>query len=126
MPHSRSLLGQAGEAIARGYLEERGYTFRAANYRCPWGEVDLIMEREGEVVFVEVRAKRSRAFGSPEESVTAAKRQRLVTTAYHYLQDHDLNVQWRIDLVAITVNARGTVERVNHVVNAVSGDDLPS
>ena len=88
-------LGQAGEDIARRHLEERGYALREANYRCRWGEVDLVMEHEGAVVFVEVRTKRSTAFGTPEESVTAAKRKRLTATAYTYLQEHDLDVPFQ-------------------------------
>ena len=117
-------LGQAGEDIARRHLEERGYALRQANYRCRWGEVDLVMEHEGAVVFVEVRTKRSTAFGTPEESVTAAKRKRLTATAYTYLQEHDLDVPFQIDLVAIAVNTRGEVTRVTHLENVVTEDPL--
>ncbi|MDE2901065.1 MAG: YraN family protein [Chloroflexota bacterium] len=123
MPSSRTKLGNAGEAIARRHLETLGYTLREANYRCRWGEVDLVMERDGELVFVEVRTKRGGAFGTPEESVTAAKRRRLTATAYHYLQEHDLDVPFRIDLVAIAMNLRGNVERVTHLENVVTGED---
>ena len=125
MPHSRTLLGQAGEGIARRYLEERGYALLEANYRCRWGEVDLVMEHEGSVVFVEVRTKRSSAFGTPEESVTAGKRKRLTATAYTYLQEHELDVPFHIDLVAIALNTRGVVQRVTHLENVVT-EDLPA
>lgn len=81
------------------------------------------MEREGCVAFVEVRTKRSSAFGTPEESVTAAKRRRLMETAYHYLQEHSLDVQFSIDLVAVVLDRRGVVERVTHLENVVTGDD---
>ena len=123
MPSSRTKLGTAGEGIARRHLEALGYTLREANYRCRWGEVDLVMERDGEVVFVEVRTKRGRAFGTPEESVTPAKRRRLSATAYHYLEEHGLDVPFRIDLVAIAMNLRGVVERVTHLESVVSGED---
>ena len=122
MPSSRTKLGTAGEGIARRHLEELGYELREANYRCRWGEVDLVMEYEGAVVFVEVRTKRSTAFGTPEESVTATKRRRLTATAYTYLQEHDLDVPFQIDLVAIAVNARGEVARVAHLENVVTED----
>ena len=123
MPSSRSKLGSAGEGIARRHLEERGYALREANYRCRWGEVDLVMEQAGALIFVEVRTKRSRAFGTPEESVTAAKRRRLLATAYSYLQEHELDVPFRIDLVAVALNMRGVVERVAHLENVVTGED---
>ncbi len=125
MPSSRTKLGTAGEGIAQRHLEELGYELREANYRCRWGEVDLVMDSEDTVVFVEVRTKRSSAFGTPEESVTAAKRRRLTATAYHYLQQHNLDVPWRIDLVAITMNARGQVSRVTHLENVVT-EDIPA
>lgn len=125
MPSSRTQLGSAGEGIARRHLEDLGYALREANYRCRWGEVDLVMEHEDTVVFVEVRTKRSSAYGTPEESVTAAKRRRLTATAFHYLQQHNLDVPWRIDLVAITVNARGQVARVTHLENVVT-EDMPA
>ena len=124
MPSDRSKLGSAGEEIARRHLEERGYALREANYRCPWGEVDLVMEQAETVVFVEVRTKRSSAFGTPEESVTAAKRRRLSATAFHYLQEQELDVPFRIDLVAVAMNARGVVERVTHLENVVTGEDV--
>ena len=124
MPNSRGLLGQTGEAIARAHLEERGYSVLATNYRCPWGEVDIVTEKGDEIIFVEVRTRRSRTFGSPEESVTASKRQRLVSTAYHYLQEHDLSLSWRIDLVAIQIDAKGAVQRLSHLENIVSEDEL--
>ena len=117
-------LGQAGEDIARRHLEDRGYALREANYRCRWGEVDLVMEHEGAVVFVEVRTKRSTAFGTPEESVTAAKRKRLTATAYTYLQEHELDVPFCIDLVAIVLNVQGAVVRVSHLENVVTEDPL--
>ena len=118
-------LGQLGEDIARRHLEERGYALREANYRCRWGEVDLVMEHEGAVVFVEVRTKRSTAFGTPEESVTAAKQKRLTATAYTYLQEHELDVPFQIDLVAIVLNTyRGEVVRVTHLENVVTEDPL--
>ena len=59
---------------------------------------------------MEVRTKRGGAFGTPEESVTAAKQRRLAATAYHYLEEHGLDVPFRIDLVAIVMSTRGVVE----------------
>lgn len=122
MPSSRTKLGTAGEGIARRHLEALGYVLREANYRCRWGEIDLIMERDGEVVFVEVRTKRGGAFGTPEESVTAAKQRRLAATAYRYLEEHGLDVPFRIDLVAIVMSTRGVLERVTHLENVVTGE----
>lgn len=117
-------VGQHGEAHARTFLEERGYRILATNYRCPHGEIDIVAADGNAVVFVEVRTRRSRAYGPPEESLTAAKRHRLVATAEHYLQRHALTPTWRIDVVAMEVDARGAVRRMVQVTDAVTGDDL--
>ena len=60
------------------------------NYRSRWGEVDIIAQLGEEMVFVEVKTRRAAAFGAPEESVTAAKFQRLIATAQDYLQKNSL------------------------------------
>ncbi len=118
-PDNRRLLGEQGEALARTHLETDGYIVRDTNYRCPWGEVDIVVEKNDEIVFVEVRTRRSKRFGSPEESVTALKRKHLVSTAYHYIEAHDLTLPWRIDLIAIDVDAKGIVKRLEQLENIV-------
>ncbi len=73
-----------------------------------------------EIVFIEVRTRRGAAFGTPEESVTAAKSHRLVATAQHYLESNGLEQsQWRVDLVSIHLDAAGKLLGVNHLENAV-------
>jgi len=113
--------GSWGEEVARGHLERRGYRVRETNYRCPYGEIDIVAEQGGCLVFVEVRTRRSRSFGTPEESVTARKAEHLKNVAEHYLQNHGgLPAAWRIDLLAVEVGPGGRVERIAHIENAVS------
>jgi len=116
----RRELGDRGETIAANYLKQRGYELLETNYRCPWGEVDLIL-REGDcLVFVEVRARTGDAFGTPAESVTYVKRERLVATAETYLQALEvMPKEWRIDLVSIVFAGAGGRPRVEHVKNIV-------
>ncbi|MDE2684120.1 MAG: YraN family protein [Chloroflexota bacterium] len=115
-------VGRIGERIARHHLQGKGYRIVDANYQCQWGEVDLIA-RDGPVwVFVEVRARRSAAYGSPEESVTPAKARRLTLTAQDFLRRRvadSSNLQWRIDLVAIRLGPNRRVLSVNHLENIV-------
>ncbi len=116
----RGRLGQWGEGHARQYLEGKGYTVSATNYRCRWGEVDIVAHHGEELVFIEVRTRRGAAFGAPEESVTAAKSQRLIATAQDYLESNGLEQsQWRIDLVGIHLDVAGKLLEVNHLENAV-------
>jgi len=112
--------GILGEKLAGDFLRKRGYRILEANYRCPQGEVDLIAEHEDFLVFVEVRTKRSREFGTPEESITPTKKERLRMVAAHYQQTHDnLPQSWRIDVVAVELNRRGKPSRIELIENAV-------
>jgi putative endonuclease len=117
----RKALGEMGERWARKYLEQNGYRIRETNYRCREGEIDIVAQDEDCLVFVEVRTKTGAAFGSPEESVTTAKQEKLVSVAMSYLQAHDdLPSEWRIDVVAIEVSLKGRVVRTELIRNAVS------
>ena len=125
-PPSRDLeridVGRIGEQIARHHLQGKGYRIVDANYQCRWGEVDLIALDGPVWVFVEVRTRRSVAYGSPEESVTPAKGRRLTLTAQDFLRRRvadSSNLEWRIDLVAIRLTPNRRVLSVNHLENIV-------
>src|SRR3989304_3886840 len=117
---TRRETGIQGEKLARDFLAKNGYHILDTNYRCPAGEVDIIAIQADALVFIEVRTKRSRQFGTPEESITPVKMQRLKTVAAYYGQEHDgLPPDWRIDVVAVQMNAKGRVERIELIENAV-------
>ena len=119
MSKARQELGRRGEALARARLESLGYVIVAANYRSKAGEIDLVTERDGAMVFVEVRARSGPSMGLPEESITTAKRSHLIATAQEYLQEHGgQDRQWRIDLVAVEFN-RGRPPQVRITENAI-------
>jgi putative endonuclease len=83
----RRRLGAAGEAAAARWYSARGYEVVARNWRCREGEIDLIVRRGGTVVFCEVKARTSDAFGLPAEAVTRAKQQRLRGLAARWLAE---------------------------------------
>jgi putative endonuclease len=117
----RAEVGAWGEAIAARYLTEHGYTIRARNWRAGHGELDIVAERNAEIVFVEVRTRRSDAFGLPEESLDARKQAKLIETASAYLMKHDLcDVQWRIDMIAVEMDAHNAVTRLEHYECAIT------
>ena len=102
MPSFRTRIGNQGELLAASYLEAHGLPVLARNVRSRYGEIDLVVQDGDTTVFVEVRTRRSHAFGAPEESVTVSKRRRLALTAQQYLQDHGLDgTNWRVDVVSI-------------------------
>ncbi|MBC8281094.1 MAG: YraN family protein [Chloroflexi bacterium] len=120
MSTPRGRLGQWGEAHARRFLEGKGYTVAATNYRSRWGEVDIVAQDGSELVFVEVKTRRGSSLGTPEESVTVTKSQRLVATAQDYLQKNEIEqAPWRIDVVSIQLDQSGKLLKLNHLQNAV-------
>ena len=70
--------GQRGEEIAALYFTERGYNIVARNWRCPTGELDIIMEKGDTLIFVEVRTRSGKRYGTPEESINPTKQARLI------------------------------------------------
>lgn len=93
--------GKDAEARAARYLEARGLHIVERNYRSRYGEIDLIARDGVTLVFVEVRARSSNAFGGAAASITAAKRQKLTRTALHYLAGAGRTPQCRFDAVLL-------------------------
>lgn len=96
--------GHAAEDSAVRHLRGNGLKLVERNYRSPYGEIDLVMRDGDTLVFVEVRYRRSRKFGAPEETVDARKQRRLRATAEHYLQRGRAPSRkpCRFDIVAFT------------------------
>ena len=112
--------GILGEKLAGDFLKKRGYRICETNYRCPEGEVDIVARHKDSLVFIEVRSKRSLEFGSPEESITPTKMERLRAVAAHYRQTHNnLPLLWRIDVVAVEIDRRSKPLRIELIENAV-------
>ena len=121
VPLTRGEVGARGEKLALDYLNGLGYKTVQTNFRCRQGEIDIIA-RHGEcLVFVEVRTKRSGGFGTPEESITPSKKDKLISLAHIYLQTlANPPPSWRIDVVAVELTPDGSVSRLEHIENAVS------
>src|SRR5881227_3244452 len=120
---ARQGLGRTGERLAAEELSHQGYRILEQNFRCSYGEIDLVAEDEHDLVFVEVKTRRGTAFGLPEEAVTLSKRRKLVEVASYYL---DLHAQpdraWRIDVVAVQFGVRGAFEEIRVYQHAVSAE----
>jgi putative endonuclease len=103
-PPGRTRLGLRGEEAAAALLTRAGYRIIARNYRCPLGELDLVAEDRGEIIFVEVKTRRTSHAGRPVEAVNGRKRARLVRLARFYLAVHDLQDRpCRFDVVSVEV-----------------------
>lgn len=96
------LSGKRGEELAAAFLARAGLSLLARNYRCRYGEIDLILRDGDTLVFVEVRSRASGAFGGAASSITAAKREKLLKTARHYLAGLRAEPPCRFDAVLLT------------------------
>jgi len=110
----RRAFGNAGEETAARYLEARGFVVEAVQVKTRFGEIDLVCRQGAEVVFVEVKTRRSRTYGYPEEAITRAKFRTLVHCAEAWMQKHGgMERSWRIDVIAIEVAPDGTNDIVH-------------
>lgn len=99
-------IGALGEELATLYLRARGYRIVERNYRCTFGEIDVVAEEGGELVFVEVKTRHSESLGSPAEAVNAWKRRQITRTAQHFLKRYSLpDRACRFDVVGILLPA---------------------
>ena len=117
MSEARQSLGKMGEELAARALEQRGYTILARNYRTPIGELDIIARDRRHLLFVEVKTRRTTAFGVPAEAVGPHKQRQIARAARWYLAaagDHGL--QPRFDVIAVILNRGEPV--INHITNA--------
>ena len=108
--------GRQAEALATTFLERQGLKILARNWRCRFGEIDLVAKQGPGLVFVEVRTRRSRSHGGAAESISATKRRRLVAAASLYLTRATPDSPCRFD--AILIEAHGEIEWVRDAFQA--------
>ena len=121
MSDGRKRLGAWGEKVAREQLQAQGYTIVAQNWRCPLGEMDVIAQEGDTLVFVEVKTRRGRDSGSPEEAITPHKARKLWSVAQSYLSEKELgDIPWRLDMVAVELDKEGKLLRCEHQINILT------
>ena len=107
------ILGTTGEEIATNYLKKSGYKILARNYSNQIGEIDIIAKEKGTIVFVEIKARSSLAFGFPREAVGSVKQERIRKIATSYLKEtKNIGLPCRFDVVEILG------EKLTHIKNA--------
>lgn len=107
--------GEQAETLAADFLRNKGLRIAARNYHCRYGEIDLIAREGTTVVFVEVRSRASEAYGGAAASITAAKREKLLKTARHYLAGITPLPPCRFDAMLVT----GEPPRIEWIRNAI-------
>ena len=109
-------LGKRGEEIAVAHLLKNGYEIVARNFRYQKAEVDIIARKDGVLAVVEVKTRSTPDFGDPQNFVKQKQIQSLVKAIDHFVNEHNLDVEVRFDIIAIIQNKAGT--RIEHVEDA--------
>ena len=113
MTHSRRALGARGEEAVASWYRAQGYQVLARNWRCREGELDLVVSRDGGVVFCEVKTRTGTGFGLPAEAVTADKQRRLRRLATRWLGEQPPSVRFtdiRFDVACVTLRGGSSGE----------------
>ena len=110
--------GDRGEALTAQYLRKRGYTLLASQWRCRFGELDLVArDKKGTICFVEVKLRGTGAIGLPREFVDRRKQERLRAAAAAWLSTHDPDAPARFDVAEVYEETNGR-PRVEYLENA--------
>ena len=117
MSNHRQEIGKWGEGEATKYLEEHGYQLIDRNVRTPYGEIDVIVEKEAIIIFVEVKTRTTSSYGPPEISITPRKQEHMLAAAGHYAQTNEID-HWQIDVIAVE-GRPGKQPEFTHFENAI-------
>lgn len=109
-------LGRYGESLAQNHLRAAGYQIRETNFRFRHLEIDLICMHENQLVIVEVKTRQTSEIGEPYKAVTRTKQRQLIKAANHYIQQHDIDLDTRFDIISIVHNSYRT--EITHLENA--------
>ncbi len=121
MTTEKQNIGKLGEDIAVKYLEKHGYKILDRNYRKPWGEIDIIAKDNQELVFVEVKTQNQKLEWRPEENITFHKKHQLSRIITTYLKANKIpeDQNWRVDVLAITLNFKTKNAQIEHIQNII-------
>ncbi len=108
-----NILGKAGEVHAAEYLRQQGYIIRHCNWRCGKKDLDIVAEKDNELVIVEVKTRSSTAFGNPEEAITNQKIRNIVSSTDAYLRKYCIDLPVRFDVITV-IGSEGnfTIEHI--------------
>jgi putative endonuclease len=109
-------LGEIGEKIALTFLVELDYKIIETNWRQRKFEIDIIAKDKEEIVFIEVKTRSTAIFGEPEEAITSKKQQHLVEGADCYIQEKEIDLDGRFDVISIVLNS--TQKEIKHIKSA--------
>lgn len=114
-------LGAWGETAAEDYLKKKEYEIIGRNIRTPYGEIDLIAEKDQVLIFVEVKTRSTKDYGLPEGAITEKKLNKMIESAQDYLQEnHESTKEWQLDVISIQTKPNQNNPQIYHIENVLS------
>ncbi len=111
-------VGSYGQKLAVDFLKQRNYQLVESNYYTRQGEIDLIAQKDGQIIFIEVKTRLSDKYGLPEEAVTDRKKEKMHQAAWQYLAKAQINHDnYRFDIIAIVINRSESKAIIRHHKN---------
>ncbi|GEN71899.1 MULTISPECIES: YraN family protein [Chryseobacterium] len=114
--------GKIAEDLAAEYLQKNGYKIVTRNFRFQKAEIDIIAEKEGLIIIVEVKARSTDAFMLPQEAVTKTKIRSIVIAANHYLEEFNKSSEVRFDIISVLADGKGNLD-IEHIESAFEALD---
>ena len=115
--------GKESENLAVEFLEKKGYKILVKNYHYLKAEIDIIAETENQIVIIEVKARSTDTFLSPEEAVNKKKIRLLISAANHFLEENEIDKEARFDIISILPNENNQFQ-IKHIENAFEIIDI--
>jgi putative endonuclease len=109
-------LGKEGEERAQAYLQSKGYYIRHTNWRNEKDELDIVAEKDGQLIVVEVKTRSTETFEHPKEAITNAKIRRIVNAAQAYIFTYDITMETRFDVISVI--SKGQNFEIEHIKDA--------
>ncbi len=111
-------LGKKGEELARKFLDKKGFNIVDHNFRCRYGEIDLILRKEKSFHFVEVKFRRTLEYGLPQESVNKKKQRKIQNVALLWLKKRHLPMETEIHFDVLAINQSGNGVEYEYIEDA--------
>lgn len=120
MHELNKVIGDIGEEIAKEYLKKNNYTIIERNFRCKFGEIDIIAKNEKCFCFIEVKTRHGIYYGTPAQAVNQSKQHKIIMCAQFYIlkMQHYENFNYRFDVVEIVLNKSNRIKNIDLIKNA--------
>ncbi len=109
--------GKIAEDLAVDFLVKAEYKILARNFRYLKAEIDIIAEKENQIIIIEVKARNTDAFLEPQEAVNKKKIKLLISAANYFIEENNINKEVRFDIISVLPNQQKTLE-INHIIDA--------